>query len=476
MSGTRAGARAPLVLGTLFVLSLPLVNPYLRGDGHGYYAYLPSLVIDRDLDLENQFRHGDPLFRELYFDEAGRVRASMRSATGRVVNQWAVGPALLWLPFFLAAHALVGVLHLASVAVPADGYAAPYRWFCAAGTALYGWLAVLIGYSVAERYVGPRAAFVAALSVWWASSLPVYMYFLPFHVHALAAFAVALFLGYWLRARRFGWALGRWAAWGAMAGLMIDVYYLNGLVGLAALVELTGRDVRGEAVSLRRRLAAAGAFAGGLLAALTPHFVVKALLHGSPFVTGYRDQFFWTTPRLWQVGFAAEHGLFVWTPVVLAAVAGLGLLVRRDPRRAGTLVAGFALFYYAVASFQNWHGQSSFGNRFFVSWTAAFVLGTAAIVARVEAGAGARSWRPRFVRLAALALAVWNAGFIFQWGTDIVPNRGPVDFAEVARNQVRVVPGRLGRFAWRYFADRAGLTAEVERQDAIERERYELKR
>jgi hypothetical protein len=470
-------ARARRILAALFLLSLPFVNPYVRGDGNGYYAYLPSIVIDKDLDFENQFRHADPLFRELYFDEQGALRPSMRSPTGRVVNQWAVGPALLWLPFFLLAHGLViAASWVSGAAVAADGYAAPYRWFCALATAGYGWLAVRLAYRVAARSVGAEAALVGALAVWGASSLPVYMYFLPFHVHALAAFAVALFVWYGWRAEAFGWAPARWALWGALAGLMTEVYYLNALVAILALLELLRQAVPPQASPVRPRVMAATAFATGLAVALIPHFVVKTLLHGSPLSTGYHDEFFWTSPRLWQVGFAAEHGLFSWTPVVAIAVAGLALAARRDPWRAGTVLVVFALFYYAVASYQNWHGQSSFGNRFFVSLTVFFVLGVSAVVAWVEARTTARRLAPRLVCGALLLLVLWNAGFIFQWGTDIVPNRGPVEFATVARNQVRLVPARAGRFLWRYFADRAGVTAEVERRDAIERERYRLKR
>jgi len=31
---------APALLTGLFVMSLPLINPYVRGDGNGYYAYV----------------------------------------------------------------------------------------------------------------------------------------------------------------------------------------------------------------------------------------------------------------------------------------------------------------------------------------------------------------------------------------------------------------------------------------------------
>jgi hypothetical protein len=213
-------------------------------------------------------------------------------------------------------------------------------------------------------------------------------------------------------------------------------------------------------------------FLAGLLLTLTPHFAAKWVVHGSPLATGYRDAFFWATPRLWQVGFSAEHGLFSWTPVLLLALAGLVGLAWRDRRVGGGALAVFLLFYYAVASYQNWHGQSSFGNRFFLSFTALFVLGAAVAV---EWSDRARLGRP-LATLALVMLVAWNVGFMFQWGTNLVPNRGPVDFGAVARNQVTEVPQRLARFAWRYMRDRRGITSEVEERDRIEREDYRLKR
>ena len=469
-----AGGRArrwPWV--ALFLLTLPLVNPYVRGDGNGYYAYVRSAVIDGDLNFENEFRHGDPLFRTLYFEDDGTVRPSMRSATGLVVNQWAVGPSLLWLPFFLVAHLVVHVLDLFGAGLAADGFSPLYRYACATGTALYGAAALALSADLAARLASRRAAALAAVAIWWASSLPVYMYFLPFHVHALAAFAVTLFLWCWVRWRPLGARAGRWALWGLTAGLMIDVYYLNAVLLVAVAVEWAG------ALARHRRPAdavtAAVAFAAGTLAALAPHFAAKWILHGSPFATGYQDRFFWLSPRLWEVAFSAEHGMFLWTPVLLAAAAGLVLWWRAEPAVGGPIVAAFVLFYYVVASYQNWHGQSSFGNRFFVSLTPAFVVGLALVLARTWPTGGHRTARVAAPAVVALAI-VWNLGFMFQWGAKIVPNRGPVAFSEMARNQVTVVPQRMAAFAWRYLTDRSALTRDVERQDRRERKAYELKR
>jgi hypothetical protein len=62
-------------------------------------------------------------------------------------------------------------------------------------------------------------------------------------------------------------------------------------------------------------------------------------------------------------------------------------------------------------------------------------------------------------------LAAWNAGLVFQWGTNMVPRQGPVDFAVVARNQFTAVPGRIAATALRYVASRQQAVREQERKD-----------
>src|SRR5687768_17788273 len=79
-------------LALLFVLSLAFVNPYLRGDGNGYYAWLRSPLIDRDVNFGNEYLHADRAFKDGFIDEAGNPTAEMRTVTGKVENQWSTGP------------------------------------------------------------------------------------------------------------------------------------------------------------------------------------------------------------------------------------------------------------------------------------------------------------------------------------------------------------------------------------------------
>jgi hypothetical protein len=442
---------------------VPLVNPYIRGDGNGYYAYVRSVVIDGDLRFANEYRRGDPAFVASVTGSG----ATPLPEDGYVVNQWAVGSSLLWAPAFLAAHGTVLALDRLGWSVLADGYSAPYRWSCALATAVYGFIGLMLARAAAAQVAGVGAATAATIGMWLASPLPVYMYFLPFHVPALSAFAVSLFLWIWLRTRQ-GRTARQWFLWGLSGGLMIEVYHLDAVVALIAAVEVGHLARSGNAGPQGARRAAGPAallFGCGAVLALVPHLAVKWIIHGSPLRSGYEDRFFWGSPRLWQVAFASEHGMFLWTPILALGTAGLVLLWRKDRRMGAALSLVFAAHYYAVASYQNWHGQSAFGSRFFVSLTPVFVLGLAAVLA-AAARVGPIARHPGLASGVLLApLVLWNLGLMFQWGTGLIPNRGPVDFAAVVRNQVALVPAGAARFLARYVSDRTEVTREVEQRD-----------
>lgn len=449
------------------VVACLLVNPYVRGDGNGYYAWLVSPVIDGDLDFTNQFRHADPLFQTLIFSEDGKVRPEAITATGKVGNQWSVGPALMWAPWFLVAHAGVQTARVFGSEIPADGYSWPYVWLVSMGTALYGLAALWWSAQIASQLGYGRRAGLAALGIGLASSFPVYQVFLPFHVHALAACTVAGYAAFWMRRQSMERTLD-WFCWGALAGMMVQVYHLNAVLVIPAVWQwgrlLPRRGPRVAAVS-------GVAFAVAAVLVGIPQLVGKAIVYGRPWMTGYQDQFIWSEPRLWQTAFSTNHGWMLWTPVVLLAVAGW-VRVWRDHAAVRAWLLAVPVFYFVVASYQNWHGQSSFGNRFFLSLTVWLVVGVAALADQPARG----HWRRHVVPVVLAGLIVWNLGFMFQWGTNIIPNRGPVSFRDVAVNQVTVVPAELTGFVRRYFGDRAGVQDGIERRDQRERHAYEVVR
>ena len=193
-------------------------------------------MIEHSLNFERDYRSGNASFRDARFDENGQPRSFLVTSTGHLDNHFTVGPAILWAPFLLVAHAGVLLARAFGSHVAVDGFSAPYRFAMAFGTALYGFLGLLLSARVAREYVDERWAFLATIAIWWSSSLPVYMYFNPSWSHAHSAFAVALFLWYWHETRDLR-TLRQWCILAVIAGLMLNVYYANVTILVVLVVE-----------------------------------------------------------------------------------------------------------------------------------------------------------------------------------------------------------------------------------------------
>lgn len=454
----------------LWLVTLPFVNPWVRGDGVGYYAYVHALLIRHDLNFQQEWLHANPSFRLNRVDAQGRLLPNQFTRTGHVGNHFAVGASLLWAPFLLVVHGAVLGLDRLGWNVAADGYSRPYVIAMALATAFYGFLALWLSFLLAREYFGDSTSRVATLGIWFGSSLPVYMYFNPSWAHAQAAFTAALFLWYWHRTRGSR-TLRQWILLGLAGGLMVDVYYLNAVFFLLPLADAL-RDWRrllasrnGNGARWIPALSAQALFGAGALVAFLPTLVTRAILYGSFFDTGYTERWYWTAPKLLAVLFSRDHGLLAWTPLLALALAGLFVFWEKDRRTGALLLLVFLVFYYLIACYQDWDGISSFGNRFFISLTPLFVIGLAALLDAARRRAGGRGWAWRGSCAGVALLVVWNLGFIFQWGTQMVPERGPVSWRRVAANQFEAVPRVASRQLARYFQNRTGMMREIEHRD-----------
>jgi len=470
VQGTNAVFLKCLVV--LFLISLPLVNPWVRGDGVGYYAYVHSLLIDHDLHFDNEWLAANPSFRQSTVDPQGHLYPWQYASTGYVKNHFAVGPSILWFPFLLPVHGAVLALDALGAHIPADGYSRPYVITMAVVTAAYGFAGLLLAFDLARRYFAERWAFLATLGVWLASSLPVYMYFNPSWSHAHSAFAVALFVWYWHRTR-IGRTLAQWLVLALIAGLMMNVYYPNVIFllipGLEALQQY-GRALRqaaGRQDRIVRLLVTHVLFLLVTAVCLLPTLLTRRLIYGSFFESDYPAMrgWFWTSPKLLPVLFSANHGMLVWTPVLIPAILGLILFCRRDRLFGGGLLLTFIGYYYFIASYPDWDGISSFGNRFFVPLTVIFIVGLSATLDFF-----ASWWKSPNRAFAAASvvlgvLVLWNAGFMFQWGTQMIPARGPIAWRQMVHNQFQVVPLRITGGLQGYFVRRKSMMQEIENQD-----------
>jgi hypothetical protein len=475
-SHARLSRKSEQLLLLLFLFSLPFLNPWVRGDGVGYYAFARAPLIEHSLDFTRDYQHANESFRGPRLDESGQPKSEFRTPTGHLENHFTTGPAILWTPFLLLAHAGVLLARAMGSSVAADGFSAPYRIAMALATAICAFLGLLLAFRLARQYVEERWALLATIAIWCASSLAVYMYFNPSWSHAHSAFTVSLFLWYWHRTR-LSRSLPQWLLLAAITGLMLNVYYANALVLTVLLVEALPQyfaAFRNPAPPRASAIPSASElfirhllFAVVVLLCLLPIFITRYIIYGNAFESGYIPlrNWLWRSPVLLSVFFSSNHGLIAWTPILFLSIVGLFLFWRHEPRVGGPLLAAFLAFYLFIACYPDWAGISSYGNRFFVSLTTLFILGLSVFLDRVADFFRSRSAALTTASAVLIFFVLWNVGLMFQWGSHLIPARGPVSFSEIIHNQFFVVPRQVSAQLQVYLFRRKALMKEIEDRD-----------
>lgn len=450
----RLSTRELVVLVTLFLLSLPAVTLRLyASDEVQYYSYLRSLWFDRDVSFDNEYRH---------LHDAGVARSTLFSktfleeptATGLRRNFATLGSAILWAPFFAMADVSVRAARALGSGVPADGYSKPYVAAVCLGSAAYGFLALLLSIRIARTLTG--CGLRAAVAVWLGTPLLFYMYVAPVFGHATSAFAVALFIVAWLRARE-AWTTSDIAVLAASGALMTMVREQDAFFIAGPAVDFLITGAHGRLAIRHAAAVAAAAFT--FLLVLTPQLLAYKALNGrfgpSPLV---ERKMTWTSPHGVQVLLSPEHGFFFWTPLAALALGGLVWLAswpdeRTDDARGRRQVATgllimFAAAVYVTGSVESWTAAGAFGQRRFVSLTPLLVVGLAALLA--GAGGGVRSK----ALAAVIGVCVWwNLALIAQFGAHLM-DRQRLELARNARTAFVTLPLEGPRLAYRYLFDR----------------------
>jgi len=158
-----------------------------QGDDTGYYAFIRSAFFDKDFD---------------FFNERNYAHSQKIMPTGYVFNNWQIGQAILYLPFFLAGHAVANVLNGVGIPVSIDGYSFPYYMSSALAAHVYMFAGLLILFNLLKNHYSKVVSFISTLGIWLGSSLIYYTFIRQRMAHVPEFFSATLFLVVWLKDRK----------------------------------------------------------------------------------------------------------------------------------------------------------------------------------------------------------------------------------------------------------------------------------
>ncbi|MDT3699789.1 MAG: hypothetical protein RO469_10195 [Thermincola sp.] len=374
-----------LVLAAIFVLLgaviiyTPLYN--LASDGSNYFSYLRSAVFDRDLDFHNEFTHFNKAFWETYKPKA--------TVTGHLTNVFSVGPAILWAPFYLAAHLAVLAANLFGVHFKPDGFSGLYILAINLSSLFWGFAGMCLVYRMCKKYYARTLSLIATVMVWLATFMLYYTLYEPYMSHAVSFFATTLFIYFW-DATRFSHTLRQrstrqWVLLGLAAGLMMLVRWQNALLMILPAVEslvLYLHLVRSKSWPRAKTLLTGNLlFLLSAIAAFLPQMAAWKIIYGSFLTIPQGTSFLrWDSPFITELLFSSRHGLYAWSPVVYISTIGWLVFFRREKFLALSGLLAFVLMTYVNSVVSDWWAGWGFGMRRYDGFIILFALGLAAFL------------------------------------------------------------------------------------------------
>jgi len=204
-------ARTGLIVGAVLVLLVLCFKASIRGDGIGYYSYLPTAAGNHSLDMRTTFdrflNSGVP---------AWSPNLNIRLPNGLTANYKQVGSALMAAPFYLATELALGV----TPKTEDPTLSAPYQLAFTAASLFYAMLALFLLYRFVRDLFGAWSARLALIAVTFATPLVAYIFFEPSYSHTFSVAAITVFalLLYRTTENRRWW---QWFALGAVGGVMV---------------------------------------------------------------------------------------------------------------------------------------------------------------------------------------------------------------------------------------------------------------
>ena len=378
-----------VVISILFFVTGSYRNwPYkIESDGKYYYQYLISVWYDGDIDFSNNYNHPRYPFMHTEIDHY-HFRDILTPETGRPINVFTTGSAILWFPFFLVASGLAYFLNnLGLTNIVLDGWGLYFQYAVMYAAVIYSTLTILLMFQLLKSHFDRQIAFITPFILFWATNWVYYSIFEVSMSHVYDLFTLVLFVWIYLQAH----TRQKTAAYvlaGAVAGLHILVRTQN----ILTITVLIGYYIIGFIVQDKNRSASLRLlFKNNLLLVITmllslvPLFYANIYLYGNIFAlpqgSGFLDFFH---PEIYGVLFSYRNGLFSHHPILLLALAGLTAALfnyKSEKSYLHRLVLPLLLVFlvqlYINAAAADWWGGHAFGQRRLISSFLLFAFGIA---------------------------------------------------------------------------------------------------
>ena len=393
------------------VAAISLNRQAPRWDGVYYYAIVRSVYFDRDIDFANEAEQFTWMQRFI----------SDQPANQRVANPFALGSAVLWLPFYQAGDLYCSL----QPGCTREGYQPPYVTAILVGTVFWVCLGCMLNALAYHRLLRKTSAGLAVLTVIslaLSSGLVFYTLMQGDYSHGNSYFAASLLLWFTIwQMEQEALTIRHAFLLGLAIGFVFLVRWQDLVLGILPLGMLVEQEARRSPHTARMEILKNGLAVGvGILVMAAPQMVFWKVIYGR-FITVPQVSFlpeFITTQNLasehmLEYFFSTWNGAFLWHPILLIATAGLLIYPsgffpawgKKSRALRGLILVVSGLAFFTGLMVIDWWAGGSFGQRRLISIYPFLGIG----LLHIYRLAGSwRGWaRGSLVGLVALLIA-WN--------------------------------------------------------------------
>ncbi len=362
---------------SIFIVFFINFNDKLWNDPHriivtdvlSYYAYLPATFVYNDISLESIKDKGKTLGGAFYGKE---------SPTGKTVIITSCGMSMLYFPFFIVAHPVAQIM-----GYKANGYSIPYKFALAMSSIFYLIMGAIFLRLLLIKYFDRQEVAIALLITLLATNLLWYVtYEAPMtHVYSFALISIFMYIiDKWLDNPTIKYTL----LTGLLVGIISLVRPTNVVVVILFILwkVTTWQELKNRVLFFLNRWYLIVLMLLVFFIVWSPQFIYWKYVTGSYFFYSYPkgQGFFFLNPQLFNTLFSWRKGLFIYTPVMIFAIIGIGMLYRVKKNLFFPVLVYSLITWYIISSWWDWWYGGSFGLRAFIDSYGVFSIGLSAFL------------------------------------------------------------------------------------------------
>ncbi len=343
-------------------------------DASGYYSYLPSVFLYHDL---GQLGKTDSVRYHYACDFLGYGLYSYQN-TGRRVNKYPLGVAVMEMPFFLVTNYLI----CPATRYPVDGFSIPYQLGVALSTVFWACFGLYFLGMLLRRYYSDTDVMITLLILAFGTNLYFCTAFTTGWSHPFSFFLLACLM-YCTDTWKKG-SLNSLPVIGFLLGMLIITRPTN-MVGLLIPLFWPSQNKIGTTRSANSKALAA------LFCVLLFLDVCFLQMSYWRYTTGqwicysYRDEGFdFMHPHIFEALCGYSKGWFVYTPAALIIICSIPLLWQQSKQLALLCCLLLPVYVYVVYSWWMWYYPGAFSSRPMVDILPVLSLPLAALVSVVR--------------------------------------------------------------------------------------------